>query len=415
MSNNGSTNVSVGLPTYVREIQGIGAVGQILETVASLTGLGFVAVAHVTDHSWTTCAVLDKLGFGLKVGDGLDVTTTLCEEVRTNVCTIVIDNVRESEQYRDHHTPRIYGFQSYFSIPIVRPDGAYFGTLCGLGPQPAMLSAPATVSTLEFFAQLISKQLEVERVHAEVQGELQTERETSELREQFIAVLGHDLRTPLGAIQHGIELLCQKHPDPSSLPLLQRMQRSVRRMSALVDDVVDFTRGRMWGGISLNMRHETELAAPFGQVIDELRELHPEQKIVARIQPNPSLLCDAGRLSQLLSNLLKNAIVHGDASAPILVEIGSGNGRFRLTVSNHGKGLSSDLIAQLFKPFWRASSNGEDQGLGLGLFIVSEIAHSHGGNMDVTSKNGTVSFSFSMPDYGSAAASALAWQPGHAL
>lgn len=84
-------------------------------------------------------------------------------------------------------------------------------------------------------------------------------------------------------------------------------------------------------------------------------------------------------------------------------------------MSNHGKGLSSDLIAQLFKPFWRASSNGEDQGLGLGLFIVSEIAHSHGGNMDVTSKNGTVSFSFSMPDYGSAAASALAWQPGHAL
>lgn len=335
--------------------------------------------------------------------------------MRTNVCTIVIDNVRESEQYRDHHTPRIYGFQSYFSIPIVRPDGAYFGTLCGLGPQPAMLSAPATVSTLELFAQLISKQLEVERVHAEVQGELQTERETSELREQFIAVLGHDLRTPLGAIQHGIELLSQKHPDPSSLPLLQRMQRSVRRMSALVDDVVDFTRGRMGGGIGLNMRHETELAAPFGQVIDELRELHPEQKIVARIQPNPSLLCDAGRLSQLLSNLLKNAIVHGDASAPILVEIGSGNGRFRLTVSNHGKGLSSDLIAQLFKPFWRASSNGEHQGLGLGLFIVSEIAHSHGGNMDVTSKNGTVSFSFSMPDYGSAAASALAWQPGHAL
>lgn len=408
MSNNASTAVSIDLPTYVREVQEIGAVGQILETVAAITGLGFVAIAHVTDHSWTTCAVLDKLGFGLKVGDGLDVTTTLCEEVRATARAIVIDHVRESEQYRDHHTPRIYGFQSYFSIPIFRPDGAYFGTLCGLDLQPAMLSTPATVSTLELFSQLISKQLEVERVHAEVQSELQTEREISELREQFIAVLGHDLRTPLGVIQSGIALLRHKHPDPASLPLLQRMQRSIGRMSALVDDVVDFTRGRMGGGITLNMRHETELAVPFGQVIDELRELHPEQAIVARIQPNLSLLCDAGRLSQLLSNLLKNAIVHGDGSRPILVEIDRKSSRFRMTVSNRGDALSSDLIAQLFKPFWRAPSDGKHQGLGLGLYIVSEIARSHGGNMDVTSQNGMVSFCFSMPDHSRAAVGALA-------
>ena len=270
-----------------------------------------------------------------------------------------------------------------------------------------MLSAQATVSTLQLFAQLISKQLEVERVHAEVERKLQTERETSELREQFIAVLGHDLRTPLGAIQHGIELLRRKHPDPASLPLFQRMQRSIGRMSGLVDDVVDFTRGRMGGGIALNMRHEAELAVPFAQVIEELHELHPGQKIVARIQPNLGLLCDAGRLSQLLSNLLKNAIVHGDDSEPILVEIDSRNGRFWLTVSNRGNGLSSDLIAQLFKPFWRAPSNGKHQGLGLGLYIVSEIARSHGGNMDVTSKNGVVSFSFSMPDHSRAAARVL--------
>jgi len=395
MSNDLSTNLSV----YVREIQDIGAVGQILETVAAVTGLGFVAVAHVTDHSWTTCAVLDKLGFGLKIGDGLDVTTTLCEEVRATASTIVIDHVRENARYRDHHTPRIYGFQSYFSIPIFRPDGAYFGTLCGLDPQPAPLSAPATVSTLELFAQLISKQLEVEREHAVVQNELLSERETSELREQFIAVLGHDLRTPLGAIQHGVELLRLKHPDPAALPLLQRMQRSVGRMTALVDDVVDFTRGRMGGGIALNMRHETALAVPFGQVIDELRELHPEVTIVARIAPNLSLLCDAGRLSQLLSNLLKNAIVHGDASAPVTVAIGSADGRFSIAVTNQGADLAPELIAQLFKPFWRAPSRGVHEGLGLGLYIVSEIARSHGGAMDISASGGQVTFTFSMFDH----------------
>ncbi len=394
-----ANDVSPELLTYVREVQDISAVGQILETVAALTGLGFVAVAHVTGHSWTTCAVLDKLNFGLKIGDGLDVTTTLCEEVRATACAIVIDHVRESDQYRDHHTPRIYGFQSYFSIPIFRPDGAYFGTLCGLDPHPAHLSAPATVSTLQLFAQLISKQLEVERVHAGTRSDLLTERETAELREQFIAVLGHDLRTPLGAIQNGVELLRMKHPDPQALPLLQRMQRSVGRMTALVDDVVDFTRGRIGGGIALNMRHENALATPFGQVVDELAELHRDVTIDLRMQPGVTLLCDAGRLSQLLSNLLKNAMVHGDASAPIVAAIGSDAGRFSIAVTNHGADLAPDVVAQLFKPFWRAPSRGAHEGLGLGLYIVSEIARSHGGTMDVTSHDGQVVFTFSMPDH----------------
>jgi signal transduction histidine kinase len=391
-----SNDITVNLPSYVREVQGIGAVEQILETVAAITGLGFVAVAHVTDHSWTTCAVLDKLNFGLKVGDGLDVTTTLCEEVRATSSMIVIDHVQENEKYRDHHTPRIYGFQSYFSIPILRPDGAYFGTLCGLDPQPASLSTAATLSTLQLFAELISKQLERERIHAVIESELRSERETSELREQFIAVLGHDLRTPLSAIQSGVELLRLKHPDQQAMPLLQRMQRSVGRISALVDDVVDFTRGRMGGGIALNMRHENALETPFGQVIEELQELHPTVTIIARIPPNTSLFCDAGRLSQLLSNLLKNAIVHGDVSAPVSVVIDTKDGRFTMAVINRGDSLPPALIAQLFKPFWRSPSSGAHQGLGLGLYIVSEIARSHGGTMDVTSGDGMVSFSFSM-------------------
>jgi signal transduction histidine kinase len=390
--------MSTDFVTYVREVQAISAVPQILETVASITGLGFVAIAHVTENSWTTCAVLDRLGFGLKVGDGLDVTTTLCDEVRSTLKSIVIDHVQQSEQYRDHHTPRLYGFQSYFSVPVFRPDGTYFGTLCGLDPKPSVLSAPSTISTLELFAQLISRQLEIERDHAVTQTALLSERETAELREQFIAVLGHDLRTPLSAFQYGVELLRLKHPDPEALPLLKHMQRSVSRMSALVDDVVDFTRGRMGGGISLDLRHESALDVPLRQVIDELRELHPESAILAHIQPNISLLCDAGRLSQLLSNLLKNAIVHGDANAPVTVSITSAGGRFSISVSNQGDALPPERIQQLFKPFWRAPSSGPHQGLGLGLYIVAEIARSHAGTMDVSSRDRTVCFTFSMPD-----------------
>ncbi|MFP5391828.1 MAG: sensor histidine kinase [Gammaproteobacteria bacterium] len=380
----------------VLEVQAIAAVPQVLATVASLTGVGFVAVAHVTADSWTACAVHDTLGFGLAVGDGLDVTTTLCEEVRSQERSIVIDHVRESG-YCDHHTPRMYGFQSYFSVPLYRPDGAYFGTLCGLDPQPATLSTPSIVSTLELFAQLISSQLEAERRHADTRTALLSERETSELREQFIAVLGHDLRTPLSSLQFGIELLRMKHAESDMLPVLQRMQRSVARMSALVDNVVDFARGRLGGGIALDLRHETDIDAALRQVVDELRQLHPGTVVVEQFEPVEGLVCDLGRLGQLLSNLLKNAIVHGQPGAPVRVVAGRQGGDFALSVHNQGGPLPPLLVDQLFKPFKRVTATSSHDGLGLGLYIVSEIARAHGGGMEVQGRGGEVSFTFRMP------------------
>ena len=387
-----------GYGDYVKEIQSIKAVPRILETVSSMTGLGFVCVAHVTEEAWVTCAVLDKLGFGLKPGDPLDVRTTLCREVRAAKAPIVIDCVNESIAFRDHHTPKMYGFESYFSVPVYRPDGAYFGTLCGLDPKRARLSDPATVSTMTLFAELISGQLESARTLADAEAALQRERETAELREQFIAVLGHDLRTPLGAIQTGVDLLKRKHSDPGTQPLLERMERSVGRMSALVDDVVDFARGRMGGGIALALRREDHLDVVFEQVIEELRGIYPERKLVTTIQKNLRLLCDAGRLAQMLSNLLKNALVHGSADYPIRVAAHSVEGTFYLMVTNQGEELTPRVSAQLFKPFWRAATEQPRDGLGLGLFIVSEIARSHGGEIDVLSAGSTTSFRFTMPD-----------------
>lgn len=381
--------------TYVREIEAIGAVPKILETVASLTGVGFVAIAHVAETSWTACAVWDKLDFGLKAGDGLDVTTTLCEEVRSTRGSIVIDHVELSEQYREHRTPRIYGFQSYFSIPILRRDGSYFGTLCGLDPKPMTLSAATTVSTLELFAQLVSGQLETERLHVAAQTDLSDERETAELREQFIAVLGHDLRTPLNAFQNGVDLLGMKTRDDAMLQILQRMGRSVDRMSALVDDLVDFTRGRMGGGIAVSLREERGLELQFGQVIAELRAIHPEAEIVDIIQYGISLCCDAGRLCQLLSNLIKNAIVHG-AQAPVQVLVTCTDRRFFMSVTNEGDALPPHVVQQLFKPYWRSPSSTHHEGLGLGLYIVAEIARAHQGAIDVASLDGRVCFTFSM-------------------
>ena len=373
----------------IAAIQSIEAVPTILETVAAITGLRFVCVARVTADSWTTCAVLDRLEFGLKVGDGLDVTTTLCEEVRSTNAAVVIDDVANDPRYRDHHTPRIYGFQSYISVPLHRPNGDYFGTLCGLDPLAAQLSVPAVTNSLTLFAQLISKQLETERILADV-------RLAAELREQFIAVLGHDLRTPLGSIISGTDLLRMLELPPNAARVVERISRSALRISGLVDDVVDFTRGRMGGGIVLELKPEPGLQGAFEQVVAELRGAYPQRQIIAQVDIDGPVLCDAGRLAQLLSNLLKNALVHGDATRPIHVLAHRRDGRLELVVSNEGPAMSPETVAQLFNPFWRANVEPGAQGLGLGLFIVSEIAQSHGGEIDVVSTDQLTSFIFTL-------------------
>ncbi len=385
------------VPQHVREIQAIAAVPRVLETVATMTGLGFVCIAHVTDTTWTTCAVHDELGFGLQAGDPLDVTTTLCEEVRATRQPIVIDSVRDSDSYRDHHTPRLYGFQSYFSIPIFRPDGDYFGTLCGLDPKPAALSEGATVSALTLFAELISRQLETDRSLRATRSDLLSERETAELREQFIAVLGHDLRTPLSAILTGAELLKRRSTDPATDKIVERVRSSAMRMAGLVDNVVDFTRGRMGSGLALELCQNADVHLMLDQVVDELRGVYPDRVIRSDIARDIALRSDPQRLAQLLSNLLKNALLHGDSGEPIHVDARVDGASFVLAVSNAGPDLSQAVIDQLFKPYWRATSRAGDEGLGLGLYIVDQIARGHDGAIGVTSTDGRITFTFSMP------------------
>jgi len=385
------------LDADIATIAKISAVPTILEAVAELTGLGFVGIARVTPSSWHLCAMLDKLNYGMSVGSELELKTTLCEEVQHTGCAVIIDSVQDSEQYRDHHTPRRYGFQSYFSIALYRPSGEYFGSLFGFDPHKAELTREATRKTLMLFAELISRQLANEVVLDEAQAALSDEMKTARLREQFIAMLGHDIRTPLSTIMNGTEIL--RYRAPASLtPLLDMMHRSSHRIAALVDDVTDFARGRMGGGISLNLRDEQNLEASLQQAIDELRSVYPQRQIVAALPAGIVLLCDAARMAQLLSNLLKNAIIHGSPSTPVEVRVRQGDDIFELSVINSGPAIPADIQAQLFKPFWQSEQTDSGQGLGLGLFIASEIAVSHGGVLEVASSDNTTIFTYRSPN-----------------
>ena len=357
----------------------------LFRSLSEATGLRYVTIARVTRTSWTACAVLDRLDFGLAAGDELDVTTTLCSEVRDCLAPIAIDDASADPRYQAHPTPKMYGFESYIAVPIFRSNGEYFGNLCGLDPLPAVVSDPKIVGMVRLFAELISVQLDAGEEHAERQTALLDERQTAELREQLIAVLGHDLRNPLAAISFGAEALRRMSLDEKAVGIAERMQRSCRRISRLVEDVLDFARGRLGGSIPLETRPVADLERDLQHVVTELRDAHPGRVVQSAIDVPDKVVCDPYRVTQLFSNLLANALVHGAKDAPVQVMVRTGGGDLTIAVTNQGRPISAEQMGQLFQPYTRLSESGARGGLGLGLYIAAAIARSHGGTIDVTS------------------------------
>jgi signal transduction histidine kinase len=374
----------------------IDLIPKILDVVCKSTGMGFAAVARVTQDRWVACAVHDEIDFGLKPGGELEVSTTICDAIRDSGAAVVIDHVAEDAAYRDHPTPKMYGFQSYISVPIVC-GGGFFGTLCAIDPRPNILSTPQTLGMVELFAELIASHLDAEQRWASSEAALLSAREAAELRDQFIAVLGHDLRNPLASIDGGARLLLKTPLDEKAATLVGMMQNSVRRMAGLIDDVLDFARGRLGGGFDIERRADPALGDALEQVVAELRVAHPERTILIDIGPDMSVESDSRRIAQLASNLLANALTHGAPGEPIRLSARKANDAFELSVSNLGEPILPEAMDRLFQPFSRASVRPNQQGLGLGLYIASEIARAHGGALCVTSDAAETRFTFTMP------------------
>jgi len=375
----------------------IDAVPTILEVVCRTTGMGFAAVARVTDKRWIACAVRDEISFGLKPGGELKLETTICNEIRASGEGVVIDHVAEDEAFCGHPTPAMYGFQSYISMPIVRPGGAFFGTLCAIDPRPASLKRPEVAQMFRLFADLIAFYLEADERMAATEAALLDERQAAELREQFIAVLGHDLRNPLASIDAGVRMLQKEALGGRGPAIVRLVQSSVSRMAELIDNVLDFARGRLGGGLKLDLNAEARLRPVLEQVVAELRSAWPERAIETALVIDQPVNCDRARIAQLLSNLLGNALTHGAPDAPARVSASSDGDVFVLSVENKGEPIPPGTVDRLFQPFFRGAGRTGQQGLGLGLYIASEIARAHGGTLTVASSPERTRFTLRMP------------------
>lgn len=204
-----------------------------------------------------------------------------------------------------------------------------------------------------------------------------------EAKEQFIGILGHDLRNPLAAISLGAEAF-RALPEPYAR-VARQVLRSAHRMDVMIRDIMDFTRGRLGGGIPVTMG-PCNLGVLACEVTDEIRQAHPSRDIVCEVTGDLAGSSDTARSEQVFSNLLGNAVAHG--ADPIRMTVVGAGDSVLISVINRGTPIPEHMLPRLFEPFSRghgSRARGVSQGLGLGLYIVHEIVTAHGGTIAVTS------------------------------
>lgn len=214
-------------------------------------------------------------------------------------------------------------------------------------------------------------------------------------KEMFVAVLGHDLRTPLSAVLMAGHYLRDSGELAESHQLLSaRIVASATRMTNMVDDLLDFTRGRLGNGIPVQ-RLDADLGAIATDAVAEMKTAHPNSVFDLTITGDVHGAYDAARISQVLTNLLGNAVQYGTPTLPIQVNVTGGSADVILRIRNSGPSISSESISGLFSPFKRLRAGSvahqSAHNLGLGLYVADRVVAAHGGNITVTSsdENGT--------------------------
>jgi PAS domain S-box-containing protein len=219
-------------------------------------------------------------------------------------------------------------------------------------------------------------------------------------RDRVIGVLGHDLRNPLSAVSGLAGLLLQQEQLADNVrDGLKRMLQAGDRMNEIIETVLDFTRLRYGSGPQLALA-SAELDGVARDIVDELRVSHPGRAIEITATGDLSGRWDVGRIGQVVSNLVGNALTHGTNDAPVQIALTQQDGDIELVVSNRGETIPAEHVASLFEPFWQAPANGKTsrrKGLGLGLWIVREIVRHHGGTIDVRSADEVTAFTVRLP------------------
>jgi signal transduction histidine kinase len=343
----------------------------------------------------------DRQWFKARTGfDACETTLdrSVCAHVVKQGELLVIPDLTADARTRDN--PLVTGppyIRFYAGAPLMTPEHEVLGALCVIDnrPRPVGLSEGQRDAIIVLAGQVMM-QLELRRISETRQRDLLAALGATELREQFIAVLGHDLRNPLTAISTGVQMLQGRPSAATSERVVAMMQRSVMRMSGLIDNVLDFASGSLGGAFNID-RRPGQLRPVLEHVVAELQTSWPGKTIQTTFALDQPVDCDPARIAQLFSNLLGNALVHGLPASTITVRAAIRDGVFELEVANPSPQIPPETLERLFQPFVRGESAPAGRGLGLGLYIASQIAAAHHGELTARWSEGWTRFLLVMP------------------
>ncbi|WP_289062716.1 ATP-binding protein [uncultured Zobellia sp.] len=376
----------------IEDIQSISIVPTILDVVCRATGMGFAAIARVTDETWVTCGVLDAIPFGLSVGDELEIETTFCKQVRESDKLVVIDHVEQDKVYHNHPIPAQYGFQSYISVPIVRKNGEFFGTLCALDPKPNKVNNPEIIAMFSMFTELIAFHLDA--LETMRRQDTAIKKKDVELA-TYDFISSHDLQEPLRKIQiltSTLEKKEEKNLSEKGKKYFKSIKKAATRMRNILNDLLTYSetefKPKSFKELDLNVlvnRAKTRLST----------QLEESNAII-----NTNDLCTLNivpiQMEQLFYNLFANSLSFRSDKRPLLIEVDSKQGLGQsfgvqgleeakmyceITVKDNGMGFDQQYSEKIFDIFQRLKSKENDKSTGIGLSIVRRIVENHNGKI----------------------------------
>ena len=361
-----------------------------------MTGKPGMGVARVTTDRWVACRTVDEVNFGLSEGDEIGIDQTFCQSVRETSEKVMFNDVATDDVYRNHPIAAQFGIVSYASIPIFRSNGSFFGTLCAIDTEPRDVKHPRVVAMLEMFADIIGRSLETEERLEAQERLVEHERQMAAVQEEFVAVLGHDLRNSVAALNAGVRQLDKEPLSDKARKILPLMGTSIHRMSELIDNIMLHAKSRLGGGIRISATPDAGLEDALNHVVEEVRSAAPDHKITVDLDFDRPVSCDAARVAQAVSNLLSNAVRYADDGSEVTVRGRVSGAEAVISVANRGTPIPESLKQKLFQPYQRGDQT-KGEGLGLGLHIASSIAVAHSGQIDVTCDDGLTTFAFRLP------------------
>ncbi len=287
--------------------------------------------------------------------------------------------------------------QAWVFVPLLIEDRV-LGTLTLTFPKPTKAS-PEEKAFLEALASLCAQALERSRLYEQARKATLDARVRAEFAERFVGIVSHDLRSPLQVISFAAAVLSRGDLDDRRLQAVQRIVSANARAGRMIHDLLDFTQAQLGGGIPIQ-RVPVDLAALASEQVEDARSIYEARAIQLKCEGDLAGRWDADRLRQILTNLLGNAVQHGDPAAPIEVDLQDKGAQVVLRVSNRGKPLPPDVLPHLFDAFRRSSgrSTNPDRSLGLGLFITRAIVQAHGGHVEAqSSEDGKIAFVAYLP------------------